>query len=306
MIDARLGEPIDLDRAIAGQFDPDFLQPQPLGARVAAGGEHQQVGFERIGPGQLDRQGAVVILGYALERAVEAEVDTLRHRNLQQPVTDLLVIAAQNRVAAIDQRYLAAEAVENTGKFIGDIAAPGDGHAARKAFEVEHLVRGDAMLGPRHIGAHRPATCGNQYMSGGDDAAIGQFDIMRPDQLRPLLDHGDLVVGQRLAINALEPGDLAQHAVAQGNPVEAGFPDRPTEFLRVLQILGEMRAVNQQLLGHAAADDAGAANAKLLRHRHLRAVRRGDARRANPARACADDEEIVVVSHSINPSAKSP
>ena len=63
---------------------------------------------------------------------------------------------------------------------------------------------------------------------------------------------------------------------------------------RILQILGKMRAVNEQLLGHAAADDAGAADPMLLGHRNARAMRRGDARGADPARPGTDDEQVEV------------
>src|SRR3546814_12396287 len=55
-----------------------------------------------------------------------------------------------------------------------------------------------------------------------------------------------------------------------------------------------MRAVNEQFLGHAAADDTGAADPILLRHRDARAVRGRDARGADAARTRADDEEIIV------------
>src|SRR5581483_10228034 len=52
--------------------------------------------------------------------------------------------------------------------------------------------------------------------------------------------------------------------------------------------------VDEELLGHAAADDAGAAEAVFLRDRHLGAMPRGDAGGAHASRAAADDEEVVV------------
>src|SRR3546814_12479907 len=55
-----------------------------------------------------------------------------------------------------------------------------------------------------------------------------------------------------------------------------------------------MRAVNEQFLGHAAADDTGAADPILLRHRDARAVRGRDTRGADAARTRADDDEIIV------------
>ena len=58
-----------------------------------------------------------------------------------------------------------------------------------------------------------------------------------------------------------------------------------------------MRTIDQQLLGHAAADDAGPADAKLLGDRHLGAVPGGDAGGTNATRSGADDEQIIVESH---------
>ena len=79
--------------------------------------------------------------------------------------------------------------------------------------------------------------------------------------------------------------DLGEHIVAQHRPVEIAVADVPAEAARVLQILGEMRAVDEQLLGHAAADDAGAADAILLGDRDPRAMRGRNPRGANPARS---------------------
>src|SRR3546814_19657311 len=59
-----------------------------------------------------------------------------------------------------------------------------------------------------------------------------------------------------------------------------------------------MRAVDQQLLGHATANDAGAADAIFLRHRDLRAMGRRHAGSPHAARSRADDEQVeVVVAH---------
>src|SRR3546814_16470469 len=59
-----------------------------------------------------------------------------------------------------------------------------------------------------------------------------------------------------------------------------------------------MRAVDQQLLGHATANDAGAADAIFLRHRDLRAMGRRHAGSPHAARSRADDVKVeVVVAH---------
>src|SRR3546814_10290152 len=86
------------------EFDPDLLEPQPLGVRHAAGRHQHCVGGDRLAIVEVDEQRAVLLFLDRLKRRVEAEFDALGHRNLQQPVADLLVIAAQYRVAAVDDR----------------------------------------------------------------------------------------------------------------------------------------------------------------------------------------------------------
>ena len=51
----------------------------------------------------------------------------------------------------------------------------------------------------------------------------------------------------------------------------------------IIKVFGEMRAVNEHLFGHTTANNAGAAHATLLRHRHARAMLRRDARGADAA-----------------------
>jgi len=60
-----------------------------------------------------------------------------------------------------------------------------------------------------------------------------------------------------------------------------------------------LRGVDKELLRHAAADDAGAAETILFRDGDTLAERRRDARRAHAAGAAADDEQVVVVSRHV-------
>ena len=61
---------------------------------------------------------------------------------------------------------------------------------------------------------------------------------------------------------------------------------------RLLERVAEPRGIDQELLRHATADHAGAADAVLLGEHHARAMAGGDARGAHAARASADDEEV--------------
>src|SRR3546814_9549262 len=80
-------------------------------------------------------------------------------------------------------------------------------------------------------------------------------------------------------IGLVEPIDLADHIGALHRPVEIAIGHVPAEAPGIVQILGEMRAVDEQLLGHAAPDHAGAADAVFLGDRHLRAMRRRQERK---------------------------
>ncbi len=63
----------------------------------------------------------------------------------------------------------------------------------------------------------------------------------------------------------------------------------------LLELVGEAARVDHELLGHAAPDHAGSADAVLLRHHDPRPVAGRDPRRAHAARTASDDEEIDLV-----------
>src|SRR5690606_8083624 len=66
---------------------------------------------------------------------------------------------------------------------------------------------------------------------------------------------------------------------------------------RFLEEVGEAARDDQQLLGYATADNAGAAVAELLGDHHPGAMARGDAGRAHTTRAATDHEEIHLPVH---------
>ena len=86
----------------------------------------------------------------------------------------------------------------------------------------------------------------------------------------------DFVVVERLAVNGLDARNLVEDVVAQGGPVEALFAERPAEAARVVKVFGEVCAIDEQLLGHAAANDAGSAGAVFLGDADTRAMPGGE------------------------------
>ncbi len=91
---------------------------------------------------------------------------------LGEAVAQILVEAAQDLVAAVDERRLDAEPGEDAGELHRDVAAADDDDALRQARQVEGLVGGDDVLeaGPR-LGEPRLAARGDQDLFRRDRAA---------------------------------------------------------------------------------------------------------------------------------------
>ena len=155
------------------------------------------------------------------------------------------------------------------------------------------------MLGARHVGLHRVAAGGDQDGLGRHLAPVGgEHDGVGIGQRRARVEAFRAGALDEAAVDALQPLDLAVLVGLQRRPVEAGALDGPAVALRVLEVVAEAAGVDEQLLGYAAADRAGAAEAVLLGNGHLGAVARRDAPGAHAARSAADDEEVeVVVAH---------
>ena len=140
-----------------------------------------------------------------------------------------------------------------------------------------------------------------------DDARPHASAGREPHRLR-VLDHGadigDVHAGlfQIGAVDALEAGDLGVLVLDQRRPVEARLAHGPAETGRVLELVPEAAGIDHQLLRHAAADHAGAAEAVLLGEHHLGAVARRDAGGPHAAGASADDEKIHVKRAHASPS----
>jgi hypothetical protein len=117
---------------------------------------------------------------------------------------------------------------------------------------------------------------------------------MRSPDLSAAVDDLDACLLQIGAIDPLEAADLPIHVADQGRPIEARLADAPAEAFRVVEIVGEAAGIDHQLLRHAAPDDACSADPVLLGHHDLRAVARGDARRADAAGPASDHEKVDI------------
>ena len=232
-----------------------------------------------------------------LEDGVAEDADAFALHVLVQHAPEVHVEALQDFHAAVDQRRLDAEAVEDVGEFDRDIAAAGNDDRLRQRGQVEGLVGEDAMLVAGKRGMRvGPAAGRDQYVLGGDGAVLVlDAHRMRVDQRRAAVERLAARLLDAALVEAGEPGDLLVLVGDQRRPVEAGLRHGPAVAGGVGEMLGELRGVDEELLRHAAADDAGAAEAVFFRDRHALAERSRDARGAHAARPAADDEEIIVV-----------
>ena len=294
MLDIRTGKFVDLDLALVAKFNANFLEAEPLRMRNASGGEENAVDFHVVRSVQRHVQCAVFLFD-AIDRRVEMELNALGRRNHEQAVAQRLIVTAQQRVGAIDDRYFAAELVEDASELVGDVTAAHDQGALGYFVEMKRVVRRDAKLGTGKVGHVRRRPGRDENGLGRDGLAAFQGDLVRAGQRHAFVEDCDVMAFERFRIQTVQPVDVRENIVAQRDPVELGLADIPAECLRILQIFGELRTIDEHLLRNAAANDASAANAVFLRDGHARSVSGRNAGSANAPRAGADGEKVIIV-----------
>jgi hypothetical protein len=291
-----LRERIDLDRAHLVAVNARRLEAEAVGVGIAADGRHRLVDVEDFAAGERHRKPIVGLVDVG-EHRVGDDPDALLGHLLGQRGADVVVEAAQDHAAAVDQRGLDAEAVEDAGELDRDVAAAGDDDAPRQLGQVEGLVRGDGMLGAR-----APQVEGGQGAGGDEDglgrdpAAVGEAERMGVLELGA--KGNELCAGWPPGCADVELVQAVDLAVLVGDQVgqsNAALSTSSRSLRRILEGVAEGAGIDEELLRDAAADDAGAADAVLLGDGDAGAVLGGDAGGAHPAGACADDEEVVVV-----------
>src|SRR6202023_1763830 len=78
----------------------------------------------------------------------KTEVETALAQLIRQGRPQVVIEAAQQLRAAMNQRHFGAKAVENAGELNRNISAADDDHAARQTVEMESLIRGDSEIAP--------------------------------------------------------------------------------------------------------------------------------------------------------------
>ena len=164
---------------------------------------------------------------------------------------------------------------------------------------MKRFVRGDDML---DAGYGRPVI----WRPAGRDQHIFCLHGLarrKPERMRVLehrarLDDAGAGFFHIGGVGRLQPRDLLVLVGDQGRPVERRRSNGPAEARGVLDLVVDVRAIDQKLLRHAAADHAGAAHPVFFGNHDARAMAGGDPGGAHPARTSSDHEQIdVELSH---------
>src|SRR5216684_3118247 len=278
-----------------------LLEPDARRVGRAAGGVHHDVGLEHAAQRRVHLVGRFAAGGdNAADLHLGAHLDAAVFQGLVHCRAALLVEAAQHAVAAQHQVDVAAEAVEDAGELDGDVAAAHDRDAlGQRIGQMERLVGRDGEFLAGNLRHDGVAAGRDQDLLRGDRllANLNRVAVHQPASTHVQLDARAFEQPQVDAVQAI---DFFLHVVAQGRPRVARRRDGPAIGRGVLEFVRELGAVDQELLRHATADHAGAADPVVLADADARAVAGGDARGAHAARAGADDEKVVVVGHVDN------
>ncbi|MNY38850.1 hypothetical protein D3C86_1734990 [compost metagenome] len=148
----------------------------------------------------------------------------------------------------------------------------------------------------RHAG---PAAGRHQDVGGGVALAV-DLDGMRVDDAGVAFQQRHAAIDQQVAVNAVKTLDFAVLVGDERGPVEGRFARGPAKAVGLLEVFAVVGAVDQQLLGHTAHVDAGAAQVAAFGHGHARAEARRETGRAHAARARADHKQIKIECHIVS------
>ena len=170
---------VDDDVAALGDLDARRLEAEPGDVRRAAGGEHHAIGGRARSRWKGARKNALSIGSIAATLQPVTILMPCRLHVHPHMRTHIIVEAAQDIVAAIDDRHVGAQAGKDAGEFERDIAAALDDDVLRKLLQMEGLVRGDRVLDAgNRIAIGRRAAGGDQNVGRAHAPAVGKLDAV--------------------------------------------------------------------------------------------------------------------------------
>ena len=287
---------VDFDRASGSLLHADGFQPQAVGQRHAARGVKHGIDADMAAVEQLDAHAfGAAFKGNRGHVGVQAQGHAALDHFAGNEGAHVLIKAAQNLLAPVQLRDLAAQPVEDGGEFAGDVAAAHDQQALRKRRQVKHFIRGDDMLAPRQVGHAGLAASGDQDILGAVLVAA-DFHRVLTHQHGPAVEQVNARAFEQQRINAVEPGNLSGAVRLERLPVQRRRLADPAKAVRFFKTFGEMGRVAVELFRDAAEVDTGAAHFRHFGQRHAGAALRGHAGSAHAAAAPANDEQVEIKS----------
>ena len=133
--------------------DACSLQAEAINVWTTANGHHHHIGIKLHIIGQLEVERTLRVIGF-LNR-LENRIRDHAHTGFFQPLVhfraDVHIEAVKDRITAIDQARLDAEACEHVRKFTRDITAASNDDMLRQGFQLEHAIRGNRVLNTRQF-----------------------------------------------------------------------------------------------------------------------------------------------------------
>ena len=295
VVDRSLAEGVDLDRPLLVELHADGIQAQAFHVRMAAGGVQRGAGAHGAAIGAVQHKAFGItfqaLQAYALMQGDSGLLQRPGHAHAQ-----VVVEAAQRQFVAVGQMHLRPQARHDAGKLQRDEATANHQQAVGHRLQIQQCcgVHGVFQAGDRMAG---------RCAAGCDQDALGRMALavdlhrVRRHDAGMAAHQFHLGIGQHGAVDILQPVDFLGLGGGPAAHVEAGFAKIPAVAARILQAVGKAGGVHHQLLGHAAADHAGAADAAGFGNQHARAQGGRTAGCGNAAGAGANGNQVVVVVH---------
>ena len=282
---------------------PASSSPSPSTSGAAADGDEHQVGLHRLAVAEVDGELRAVVLDLRALLA-ELERDAALPELLRELLRGVSVLLRDERVEHLDDRHLAAEAVEDRGELAADDAAaeddepasaPGPARAGRSS------RRSAASRARRSAGAAGTSRSRRspslKVTSSPPSTAIVFASLKRPDALDPL-DAVRLEEARDALRHLLDDAGLPR---VRGREVELRLADLDAELREaLLGLLERERGLHPRLRRDAPDAQARAAELGLLLDAgDLRAELGGADRGGVAAGAASEDGDVNV--HSSSP-----
>ena len=187
---------------------------------------------------------AVLVLDDLRRLAAEVDGEPAVAHFVGDALTEVGVEATQQPLAAVGERGLDAEPLEDRGELERDVAAADDQRALRQLLQVERLVRADGVLATFDRRHDRPRTRGDQDVLGAVALAI-DFHFVRREHRGATADDFDARRRQHALIDAVQARDLLVLVGEECRPVEAGFAGGPAVRLGDFELLAPVGGVGR-------------------------------------------------------------